>query len=120
MLQFSGLRSPVRIGFLEAAIVEVLNQAAVWSARYGKDVIITSMNDHTHSTGSFHYKNLAVDLQVRAAEDPFKPGMVLLDQHLRATLGLGYDVVFNSPGHMNHIHVEWDIRQRDPLGRTAT
>ena len=53
MLRFKGLRGDVRVGFLEAPVVEVLNQAAIWSARYGSDVIITSMNDHEHSSRRF-------------------------------------------------------------------
>ena len=122
MLRFKGLRGDVRVGFLEAPVVEVLNQAAIWSARYGSDVIITSMNDHEHSRRSLHFKNLAVDLQVTKKDAPFKPAMVLLDQHLRGTLGLGFDVVFDSPGHYNHIHIEWDIRQRttEPWRPTTT
>ena len=122
MLRFKGLRGDVRVGFLEAPVVEVLNQAAIWSARYGSDVIITSMNDHEHSSRSLHFKDLAVDLQVMKEDAPYKPAMVLLDQHLRGALGLGFDVVFDSPGHYNHIHIEWDIRQRttEPWRPTTT
>jgi hypothetical protein len=126
MLRFKGIRGDVRVGFLEAPIVEVLNQAAIWSARYGSDVIITSMNDHDHTSRSLHYKNLAVDLQVFKGPppntSPSKPALVLLDQHLRGALGLGFDVVFDSPGHYNHIHIEWDIRQRksEPWRPTTT
>lgn len=119
MLRFRGVRGDVRVGFLEAPIVEVLNQAAIWSARHGSDVIVTSLNDHEHTSKSLHYKNLAVDLQVHGVG---KPALVQLDRHLRGVLGLGFDVIFDTPGHYNHIHIEWDIRQRknEPWRATTT
>jgi uncharacterized glyoxalase superfamily protein PhnB len=41
-----------------------------------------------------------------------KEGMGGLAQFFKQNLGLGWDVVWDSPGHEWHIHCEWDIRQR--------
>jgi hypothetical protein len=114
MIVFKGLREPLSIGFLEDPVVRMLNYLGVWSARHGRDVVITSLNDHTHSKGSLHYKDRAVDVQVRlpAEAGVDKAALTDLANYLRGNLELGWDVVYDSPGHFNHIHVEWDIRQR--------
>jgi hypothetical protein len=115
MIVFSGLNGhPVRVGFLEDPIVRLLNLVVVWGARHGQDVHITSMNDHAHSERSLHYENRAVDLQVQGGQARNrKQAMTSLSNYLKANLELGFDVVFDSPGHYTHIHVEWDIRQRE-------
>jgi len=119
MIVFSGLNDhPVRVGFLEDPIVRLLNLVVVWGARHGQDVHITSMNDHAHSERSLHYENRAVDFQVQARDS--KKAMKSLADYLKSNLELGWDVIFDSPGHYNHIHAEWDIRQRDtPTPRRA-
>ena len=115
MIVYSGLNGhPVRVGFLEDPIVRLLNLVVVWSARNGHDVHITSMNDHSHAEKSLHYKNRAVDFQVQLGQARnSKQVMKSLSDYLKANLELGFDVVFDSPGHYTHIHVEWDIRQRE-------
>jgi len=122
MIVFSGLNGhPVRVGFLEDPIVRLLNLVVVWSARHGHYVHITSINDHAHSEKSLHYKNRAVDFQVQLGQARnSKQVMKSLSDYLKSNLELGFDVVFDSPGHYTHIHVEWDIRQRDtPTPRRA-
>jgi hypothetical protein len=114
MIIFKGLRKPLRIAFFEEPIVRMLNYLGVWSARHGRHVVITSLNDHDHQTNSLHYKDRAVDVQVRLPHslEVDKTAMQDLANYLRANLELGWDVVHDSPGHFNHIHAEWDIRQR--------
>jgi len=125
MIIFSGLDSgPVKVGYLEDPIIRALNLVGVWSARQGIDVSITSMNDKAHSAKSLHYEDKAVDLQVQPQSTvpsaKTKDAMRELSNYLRGNLELGWDVVFDSPGHYTHIHVEWDIRHRDaPNSRRA-
>jgi hypothetical protein len=114
MIRYEGLREPLKLGFIEEPIVKVINIASVWSARQGRDVIITSLNDHEHATGSLHYEDKAVDFQVKGREGVDQEAMRDLYNYLRSNLDLGWDVIFDSPGHYNHIHAEWDIRQRRP------
>jgi len=114
MIRYEGLREPLKLGFIEEPIVKVINIASVWSARRGRDVIITSLNDHEHATGSLHYEDKAVDFQVKSRDGVDQEAMRDLYNYLRSNLDLGWDVIFDSPGHYNHIHAEWDIRQRGP------
>ena len=101
MIEFKGVREPLRVLYMEPELVKVINLASVWSARHGVHVRITSLNDHKHKSSSLHYEKL------------FKEGMADLAKFFRQNLELGWDVVWDSPGHYNHIHCEWDIRQRD-------
>ena len=115
MLRFRGAREFVEVGYLEAEIVQVLNLAAAWCARRSKKnktvVDISSWNDHKHKKGSLHYEDKAVDLVVRDAQDKLDTaGLKGLARALKQHLPLGYDVVYDSPGHYRHIHVEWDVR----------
>ena len=117
MIVYSGLDGhPVRLGYLEPQMVTVLNLAAAWSAREGVDVHLTSGNDHAHAENSLHYENKAVDLQVQVSPNGQRDAKSLMKSlvvHLRGNLALGFDIVHDSPGHYTHIHVEWDIRQRE-------
>lgn len=114
MIEFKGIREPLRVMYMEPELVKVINLASVWSARHGVHVRITSLNDHKHSKTSLHYEDKAADFQVRhpKTDKLFKEGMADLAQFFRQNLGLGWDVVWDSPGHYNHVHAEWDIRQR--------
>lgn len=114
MIEFKGVREPLRIMHLESELVYVINLASVWSARHGMQVRVTSLNDHKHAKKSLHYEDKAVDFQVYAptTKKPSKEAMSDLARFFRQNLGLGWDVIWDSPGHYNHIHTEWDIRQR--------
>lgn len=61
------------------------------------ELVITSTYEGTHSAGSFHYSDEAVD--IRRAN---KPDVVV--QELRRELGPDYDVVLQN----SHIHIEYD------------
>jgi len=107
MLVFTGVRGPVKLGYLETEMVTVLQRVAVWSARQKLDVAVTSGNDHSHSERSLHYENLALDFQIMPKTHDHTP----LTNYLRGELGLGYDVVLEkSRRGTEHVHVEWDIR----------
>lgn len=69
--------------------------ADIWARRTGHDVRLVSANDHVHSRRSAHYLGLAIDLHSSANG--------LLAGTLRK---LGYSVLWNVPGHFNHVHVE--------------
>ena len=97
----------MKMGYLEDHIVKVLQYAAIWSHENNVDIAVTSCNDHQHSEGSLHYKDLAVDLQLIPKTPPHEP----LDNYLRAQVGLGYDVVLETSRRgTQHVHVEWDVR----------
>jgi len=55
MLVFTGVRGPVKFGYLEEPLVTVFQRAAVWSAKHKVDIAVTSVNDHRHSENSLHY-----------------------------------------------------------------
>jgi len=64
----------------------------------GEHLVITSTYEGTHSPGSLHYANDAVDTRLPARE--VKGTMA----EIRRELGPDYDVVKE----VNHIHIEWD------------
>lgn len=111
MIRFQNLdKKPLSIGYFHPEVVRLLNLIAVWSARRGKLVRVTSMNDRSHSSKSLHYEDLAVDFVVDG--DNRRMNTSALVGFLRKNLGEGYDIVWLKPGHMTHAHVEWDVRQR--------
>ena len=118
MIEFKGIREPVRVMYMEPELVKVINLASVWSARHGIHVRITSLNDHKHSKSSLHYEDKAADFQVYdpATKKLSKDGMQSLANFFRENLGLGWYIIWDSPGHYNHVHAEWDIRQRQGDG----
>lgn len=113
MILFEGIREPLQLGFVEPELVQVINLASVWSARHGHHVTITSLNDHQHAEKSLHYEDKAADFQVKINGTPSKEAMTSLANFLKGQLELGWDVIWDAPGHYNHIHAEWDIRQRN-------
>lgn len=74
---------------------------ALYLAKFGVGVTITSGREGSHAPRSLHYRGLAVDLRTR--------GFPLikvreLSLELRSALGPSYDVVMES----DHLHVEYD------------
>jgi hypothetical protein len=113
MIEFKGLRESLTLRRVQPELIKILRLCAMWSNRSGHDIRITSLNDHDHSDTSLHYEDLAVDFQVLTASGrPNKRAMGALAKHLKQNLGYGYDVVWNSPGHYNHVHVEFDDNER--------
>jgi len=70
-------------------------------ALVGRDALITTARDGTHSKTSLHYKGRAVDLRIndipRTIWDQYR-------DNLAAALGDDWDVVLEP----DHIHVEFD------------
>jgi len=62
------------------------------------ELVITSTYEGTHSAGSLHYADLAIDTRY-----PRKYRGTIVDQ-LKAELGPDYDVVAEG----DHIHIEYD------------
>jgi hypothetical protein len=67
----------------------------------GKEFVITSGTDGTHSIGSLHYKGLAVDIRLPYltpnANKPFV-------EMIKLVLNIDFDVVLEK----DHIHIEYD------------
>jgi len=75
----------------------------IWKA-YGKELVITSALDGTHSPGSLHYYGYALDFRTHYFHDGIPD---LVAKTLRKELGRNYDVVL----HDTHIHVEYDPKE---------
>tara|TARA_R110002020_G_scaffold59584_2_gene162338 strand:+ start:744 stop:1121 length:378 start_codon:yes stop_codon:yes gene_type:complete len=115
MIKFKGVREPLRVGVPRDELQSVIKLVAIHAARTGREVTITSLNDHIHAKNSCHYDDCAADFQITNDRGiPDKDAMNDLASFLRENLGPGYDLVWNSPNHYNHIHVEYDVRQREP------
>lgn len=116
MVVFNGVRENVRFAWLDPNMVIALNLLAVWSARHGLDIHITSMNDHSHSKKSLHFRDLALDFQVGkgqlVSQASYKLAMNDVVNYLKAELGLGFDILYGDEQHKNHCHVEFDVKQR--------
>jgi len=107
MISFVPLRGiPVSFGELKPEIIHVINLASEWGRRAGKVVQVTSGNDKVHMANSFHYKDLAVDLDVKGNSTA---DLQRLYRFLVKFLDPRYDVVFEG----NHIHCELDVKDSD-------
>lgn len=88
-----GLQLPMR---------RVLKLADVIYKSYGKELVITSALDGTHSAGSYHYYGYALDLRTRY----FKAGYASqVAGELQRVLGDSYTVVLEK----THIHVQFNV-----------
>ena len=113
MIEFKGLREALTLKTVPDELIRMLKTAAAWSNRSGYNIRISSLNDHVHAPNSLHKSDLAVDFQVLSKNvTPNKRAMGTLAKHFKSHLGYGYDVIWNSPGHYNHIHVEYDQNER--------
>jgi len=92
------IKAGVDISRLRPEIRKKLNEIArrVWSIEK-EELIITSTYEGSHSEGSLHYADLAVDIRRH------KNG-TLVRQELRDKLGMDYDIVLEA----DHIHIEYD------------
>jgi len=122
MIVFQGAREPIKAAWLSDPIVQALNLLAVWSARHGIDIIITSMNDHKHKRNSLHGRDLALDFvvekkQIRGGD--IQAAMTDVSNYLKGNLGLGWDCLWNTDAqHKDHCHIEFDVKQRRGAWRT--
>jgi len=92
------IKAGVDISRLRPEIRKKLNEIArrVWSLEQ-EELIITSTYEGSHSEGSLHYADLAVDIRRH------KKGQEVRDE-LRDKFGMDYDVVLK----VDHIHIEYD------------
>ena len=68
----------------------------VWGNEH-EELVITSTYEGTHSEGSLHYANLAVDIRK-------KKGKPFSYNEIKRWLGPDYDVILET----SHIHIEYD------------
>ena len=70
------------------------------------ECVITSCNDSTHKSDSFHYRGLAIDVRTR---NYFEDKQALRDEIAEA-LGEEFDVLLESVGtESEHLHIEYDV-----------
>lgn len=70
--------------------------------RQSLELIITSTYEGTHSAGSLHYANLAIDIRVPKTDKFF------WRDKFAGKFGSNYDVVTEN----DHIHIEYDPKAR--------
>lgn len=79
----------------------------IWISLGAAELVVTSLNDGSHSTGSLHYKGLAADLRTHNLPSP--QARVEAWRRLKAALGSAYDVLHEHVGTPNeHVHLEYD------------
>jgi hypothetical protein len=69
--------------------------AQTWATREGETLRVVSANDHVHSDTSRHYMDQALDFH---SSD--------LDGLATWLTSYGYRVLWQVPGHYNHVHAE--------------
>ena len=92
------------IGIKPELIIAIMVANDVYK-EYSKDMVITSLNDSTHSYSSLHYAGAAVDLRTSYFNDQEKAEVV---SKIKDRLNGDYDVVLES----DHIHLEWQPKTR--------
>ena len=103
----------------EPCIFEMIQAARIAYGKLGKDVVITSCVDGTHSTKSLHYHGRALDFRTSHLTDSQR---VEITDDLKVLLGDDYDVCFEG----NHLHLELDpqpdraVRPTSPDWRETT
>jgi hypothetical protein len=96
------IKAGVDISRLRPEIRKKLNKISsiVWACDK-KELVITSTYEGTHSEGSLHYANLAID--IRCGEALSEAGI-----EIARHLGKDYDVIMKA----GHIHIEYDPKPR--------
>lgn len=92
------LKAGVTIAFLRPEIRKKMAFMAKVYQDHGEELVITSTNEGTHSAGSLHYANLAVDIRLP------KTSRVGILTELKKGFGKDYDIVLER----DHIHIEYD------------
>ena len=92
------IKAGVDISRLRPEIRKKLTKIATFYHALGEELVVTSTYEGTHSEGSLHYANLAIDIR--------RPGTGSGDfeEKLKNYLGLDYDMVYK----LDHIHIEYD------------
>ena len=93
------IKMGVDISRLARPIRRALNHIEEVFQKHGIEPIITSTYEGSHSPGSLHYGNLAVDIRTKGVDECED-----IVEELRVNLGAAYDVIWEP----NHVHVEYD------------
>jgi hypothetical protein len=92
------LKLGVDISKLEKPIRKILPIVEkLWLNSENKEAVITSTYEGTHSPGSLHYANLAIDL--RLSSNPSK-----MLELLKRSIDSNYDIILET----DHFHIEYD------------
>ena len=92
------IKAGVDISRLRPEIRKKLSKiASIMWAMESEELVVTSTYEGTHSEGSLHYANLAVDIRRN------KKRMFAYNE-IKKFLGIDYDVVLEA----DHIHIEYD------------
>ena len=102
------LKAEVSINGIEQEIVTALVIAgSIWE-RLNRDLVVTSVCDGRHSTGSLHYVGHAIDFRIsNLSQTQVDPAVNMLRQNL----GKDFDVVLEA----DHIHVEFQPKKGNNL-----
>ena len=92
------------IGLRPELIVAIIVAAEAYE-KAGREFVITSLNDSTHSATSLHYAGAAVDIRTRhlALGEPEQ-----IRDYIDERLPTDYDVILEA----DHIHIEYQPRRR--------
>ncbi len=95
------LKKSVSLKGLQPQILVAVMVANEVYKKYGKDLVITSVNDSKHGEGSLHYKGFAIDTRIFY----FPKGVAKkVRDEIASRLGDEFDVVLEK----DHIHIEYD------------
>jgi hypothetical protein len=97
----------VRIVFFTEALARVFHLAACWSLIEGVGVVVNSVDDGKHGSGTLHGYSLAIDLDTEGDRPEHLPR---LHGYMARNLDAPYDVVLEA----THVHVEYDTKRKLP------
>lgn len=95
------IKAGVDISRLNREIRRALSKIQTTLNYYSEELVLTSTFEGTHSPGSLHYCNDAIDMRT--------PGKKIAElvKDLKKRLGPDYDVILEG----NHIHIEYDPKK---------
>lgn len=100
------LKKGVKCHALTSQVVLALVIAGkLYQEMFSKDMVVTSLHDGKHSSGSLHYSGNAFDMRTWGIVDD---DLTKYKAALNSRLGVDFDVVIES----DHIHVEYQPKTR--------
>lgn len=97
-------KSTVRLAALTPVLMRIFQALIILDDEMAGDIVVTSINDSQHMSGSQHYRNTALDIRTN---DRPKYADQLMVARLRQILGPHFTVLYESEGTVNeHIHVQ--------------